>query len=268
MLLPAAASAAPGDAHRRHEWQGGAAAHHARAAATTNIAVAEVSRMDTPWWAERFAAKGRELREHPPRLVWLGDSITQNWERSSPDAWRNFRPGWDRFYGDRQAADLGFKGDSTCHVLWRIAHGELDGIAPRAVVVLIGANNFGHIHTDADQTYAGIARVLDAVHAKLPEAKVLVLGVLPSIRSAWVTENTRRLDGMLRDGIVAGRPWLTFQDVGGLFERDGRVDADDFIDPRLSPPDPPLHPTAPQQDRIAAAIEPWVSAALGDRRHG
>jgi hypothetical protein len=56
-------------------------------------------------------------------------------------------------------------------------------------------------------------------------------------------------------------------DVGHLFMRDGKIDRDAFLDPLLTPPDPPLHPTAATQARIAAAIEPTLAAMLGDAPH-
>jgi lysophospholipase L1-like esterase len=233
----------------------------------TSIATRPISRMDTPWWHARFLAKQAELKRGPAELLWLGDSITQNWETDGPQDWRRFLPVWTHYYGDRHAIDLGFKGDSTCHLLWRIENGELDGIAPKAAIILIGANNFGHIHTDADQTYAGIVTVVDAVHRRLPNTRILLLGVLPSIRSAWVTQNTARLNERLASQIRAGRPYVTYRDVGGLFLTDGHVDANRFLDPDLQPPDPPLHPTAQSQARIAAAIEPDVAAMLGDQIH-
>ena len=247
----------------------GVAAPHKNASAATprNIAEVPISRLNTAWWRQRFEEKQAELRQGPVDLLWLGDSITQNWERNGPQPWLRFASVWQRYYGDRHAVNLGFKGDSTCHLLWRLLHGELDGLSPRGVILLIGANNFGHIHTDAADTETGIIVVLNEIHRRLPQAHILLLGVLPSIRSAWVTENTDRLDADLRRSIELGRPYLTYRDVGGLMMRDGRVAADSFLDLRLVPPEPPLHPTAQTQAAIAAAIEPDVARMLHDRIH-
>ena len=236
-------------------------------ASSRNIAVLPVSRMTEPWWRQRFDEKRNELRGQPVDLLWLGDSITQDWERDGPEPWLRFAPIWHRFYGDRHAVNLGFKGDSTCHLLWRLRHGELDGITPRAAIVLIGANNFGHIHTNASETEAGIEAVLDEIHRRTPQTHVLLLAVLPSIRSRWVTENTEHLNAALRRDIEVGRPYVTFRDVGNLVMRNGKVDADAFLDIHLVPPDPPLHPTAQVQATIAAAIESDVAHMLGDRIH-
>jgi lysophospholipase L1-like esterase len=197
----------------------------------------------------------------------MGDSITQNWERTGPEAWRDFAPIWQQFYGDRHAVNLGFKGDSTCHLLWRLRHGELDGINPRGIILLIGANNFGHVHTDAEQTFLGIQTILNEIRRRLPHAHVLLIGVLPSIRSGWVDQNTRKLNILFRQDGSIDRSHVDYVDVSDLFLKNNQVDASKFLDPKLTPPDPPLHPSAQVQMEIAERIEPFVSRILGDQLH-
>jgi hypothetical protein len=100
----------------------------------------------------------------------------------------------------------------------------------------------------------------------LPATKILLLGVLPSIRSAWVDENTAELNRMLAQHYGSGAdPQLRYADLTQLFLKDGRVDKEAFLDGHLVPPDPPLHPTAQTQARMVQAIEPIVSALMGDR---
>jgi lysophospholipase L1-like esterase len=231
---------------------------------TARLASVPLSRMDLPWWRARFALKAAELRQEPVELVFYGDSITQNFEQDGPEPWRAFRPVWEHFYGGRHAINLGFKGDTTSHLLWRIENGEASGIHPKAAIVLIGANNFGRLHWPAMETEAGIEKIIGQLRARLPSTHILLLGVLPSIRSAWVDSNTVELNRALAQRYRGGSE-ATFIDVSGLFMKNGQVDAGDFIDPHLTPPDPPLHPTAQMQARIAAAIEPTLSAWLGDR---
>ena len=236
-------------------------------AAPQNIAELPISRIRESWWRQRFDEKQAELSRGPVDLLWLGDSITQDWEHDGPEPWLKFAPVWNRFYGDRHAVNLGFKGDSTCHLLWRLRHGELDSVVPRGVILLIGANNFGRLHTDAAQTEAGIDVIMDEIHQKLPRTPILLLGVLPSIRSQWVTQNTNRLNADLRRSVETARPYVTYRDVGSILMQDGEVNASAFIDPHLVPPAPPLHPTAQIQAEIAAAIEPIVAHMLGDHIH-
>ncbi len=226
------------------------------------------SRMDLPWWRARFVAKQAELRGRAGHvdLVWLGDSITQDFELAGPEPWRDFRPVWDRFYGGRNALNLGFKGDATAHLLWRITHGETDGISPKLAIILIGANNFGHLRWPAGPTLTGIETIVATLHQRWPRTHLLLIGVLPSIRNAWVDANTTELNQALAARYGSGTDkLLRFFDPTALFLKNGRVDAGAFLDPQLTPPDPPLHPRAQTQARLAAAIEPMVAAVLGPR---
>jgi lysophospholipase L1-like esterase len=237
------------------------------AAAPLPPAASPYSRLDLPWWKARFEAKQAELhRMGRVDLLWLGDSITQDFESAGPEDWRNFRPVWDRFYGGRNAINLGFRGDATAHLLWRIENGETDGIHPRLAIVLIGANNFGHLHWPAKPTLVGIETIVTTLHQRLPATKILLLGVLPSIRSVWVDENTAELNHDLAARYGGGAdPLVIYKDLSSLFLKAGQVDPDRFLDPHLVHPDPPLHPSAQTQARMAEAIEPIVSRVLGDR---
>ncbi len=232
--------------------------------AHVNLAEAPISRMDLPWWRARFEAKEAELHSRPIALVWYGDSITQNWERSGPPAWRDFAPIWQRFYGGREAINLGFIGDSTANLIWRIMHGEASGIAPKVAIVEIGANNFGLPHWPASETVPGIEAVVRLLRERLPATGIVLLSVLPSERSDWVSENTVLTNAALAR-IYAGSRTVHFIDLTGLFMKGGKLDRSLFLDQYLTPPDPLLHPTAQAQGRIAAAIEPTVAALMGDR---
>jgi lysophospholipase L1-like esterase len=230
------------------------------------LAAMPIARLDLPWWRQRFEEKERRLHEARVDLVFYGDSITQDYELGGPEPWRDFRPVWNRFYGDRHAVNLGFKGDTTASLLWRLEHGEADGIAPKVAVVLIGANNFGRVHWSAEPTLAGIDADVAAIRVHLPGTKILLLGVLPSERSAWVSENTLAVNRALAERWRPGGD-VTFLDVSPVFMKDGRLDRGLFLDPLLTPPEPPLHPTAEGQARMAEAIEPALATLLGDRRH-
>ena len=196
--------------------------------------------------------------------MFLGDSITQNWERAGPPSWQDFRPAWQHYYGDRNAVNLGFSGDATCHLLWRLGHGEVEGIAPRAAVILIGANNLGRLHWPAADDIAGIDAVVMETKRRLPETRMLLLGVLPSERSAWASETTQEINRALASRYRNGGD-VTFLDLAPLFAPGGRADRSLFYDPLLTPPEPPLHPTAAAQARMAAAIEPVLAGLFGDR---
>jgi lysophospholipase L1-like esterase len=230
------------------------------------LATVPISRMDLPWWRTRFEDKQQELRTKHPALIFLGDSITQDWEKHGPPEWRDFAPVWQRYYGDRNAVNLGFIGDTTASLIWRIDNGEVSGIAPKVAVVLIGANNLGRLHWSAEDTLAGIDVIVRGLRQRLPDTKVLLLGILPSDRSSWATETTRQVNRSLAAKYASGGE-VTFLDVGHVFTRDGRLNRDLFLDPKLTPPEAPLHPDAEGQALMAAAMEPTLAALMGDRVH-
>lgn len=249
------------------------------AVAAVNLAVAPISRMDLPWWRVRFEHSLERVRQGHVSLVWLGDSITQNWESTGPAPYAAYAPVWQRFYGDREAVNMGFRGDTTANVIWRLDHGEVHGITPRALVLLIGANNFGRVHWDAAQTLAGINAIIAILRHQLPDTQILLLGVLPSERSPWITANTALVNEELAEA-YRDRPFVTFQNVGYLFYRNGRLDRGLYLDPHealmashepgatmATVPSVALHPDARGMAMIAAAIEPTLHRLMNDRDH-
>jgi lysophospholipase L1-like esterase len=115
---------------------------------------------------ERFV---KIAQEGKAQLVFLGDSITAGWG-SKKDI-------WDKAFGQYTPANFGIGGDRTQHVLWRIQNGELDGIKPKAAVLMIGTNN---VATDTAEGIAkGITVIVETIRAKQPQAKILLLAVFP-----------------------------------------------------------------------------------------
>ena len=225
-----------------------------------------LSREDQDWWQRRHADKQREIREKPPALIFLGDSIIHQCELTASAPWGDFLPVWQHFYGDRQAANLGFAGDETRHLLWRIENGECVGIAPKVAVVLIGANNLAHPTWSAGDSVAGIRAVVAALRRHLPTTKLLLLGVLPSDRGARITAVTLAINATLAAAYRRSRT-VAYRDLGHVFMANGKLNQDLFVDPKLRPPDVALHPSAQGMAQLAAALEPTLAALLGDRLH-
>jgi lysophospholipase L1-like esterase len=249
------------------------------AAGEVNLAAVPISRMDLPWWRTRFEHSLERVSRGDVSLVWLGDSITQNWEMTGPQPWADYAPVWNRFYGDRAAVNMGFRGDTTANVIWRLDHGEVAGLSPKALVLLIGANNFGRVHWDAAKSLAGIDAIIAILRRKLPNTQILLLGVLPSARSPWITANTLSLNEDLA-ATYRDRPYVTFENLGSLFHRDGQLDRALYLDPHQAVQDSKipgattatvtsvaLHPDAQGMELIAAAIEPVLHRLMGDRDH-
>lgn len=143
-------------------------------------AILPVSRLDQPWWAQRHQHIVDLLRTRPDiNLLLIGDSIIQNYDKATPPD-ENFLPTWQQFYAPRRALNLGFSGDTTANVLWRLTHGELDNLRPAVAILLIGTNNTGQAHQTAEQTIAGIDNIIGTLAQRLPQTRILLLGILPS----------------------------------------------------------------------------------------
>jgi beta-glucosidase len=209
------------------------------------------------WWLPRHEQKLKEKAAlvaagTPPELVFIGDSITQGWEKDGVNVWQ-------RHYAAHHALALGFGGDRTENALWRLQHGEIDGIRPKAVVLMIGTNNTGHRGEDPATTAAGIKRLLDEIGQRLPDAKILLLAIFP--RGEKPDDGLRRLNDRVNQQIATyanGRN-IHFLDIGpSLLQADGTLSKD--VMPDL------LHPNEKGYGIWQRAMAPKLDELLNDGR--
>ena len=87
-------------------------------------------------WKDRQELLNKRAAEvgEKAQVIFLGDSITQGWEGEGKEVWA-------KYYAHRNAVNLGIGGDRTQHVLWRLDNGNLNGLNPKAAVLMIGTNN-------------------------------------------------------------------------------------------------------------------------------
>lgn len=116
-------------------------------------------------------------------VVLLGDSITQSWGEGGRRVAATGQAARAEHLGAFRLGNFGVSGDRTEHVLWRIEHGEFDGLTPKVVVLMIGTNNLTEGHTPK-QTAEGVTAIIDKLVEKLPQTQVLLMGVLPRGRAA------------------------------------------------------------------------------------
>ena len=130
-------------------------------------------------WADGYH-KGMLLREKRADLqvVFLGDSITMMWRSQS--GYEGGTPVWEQHYAPLRAGNFGISGDRTENVLWRITEGgDLDGLDPKVLVLLIGINNLIGGKNTPDQTAKGVTTIVSYLRTKLPNTKILLLGLFP-----------------------------------------------------------------------------------------
>ena len=202
-------------------------------------------------WMKRHQRFNARVAQGDVDLIFIGDSITQGWEGAG-------RQVWSKYYGERKAVNLGIGGDRTQHVLWRLDNGNIDGISPRAAVVMIGTNNSGKGRNSAPEMVDGVIAVVEKLRAKLPQTKILLLGIFPRGKHfneqrggiLQVNQAIRRLDV---------DPHVTYLDIGHEFlEDDGSMS-------RAVMPDH-LHLSPMGYEIWAASIEKTLAALLGVSR--
>src|SRR5262245_25399640 len=109
-------------------------------------------------------------------VLFLGDSITDAWGGEG----HGRAPGsalFEKEFVPLKAANFGIGGDRTQHVLWRLQNGELEGIQPKVVMLMIGTNNAGS--NSEEEIADGITAIVKEIHKRSPKTKVLLLGVFP-----------------------------------------------------------------------------------------
>ncbi|HEX4613407.1 MAG TPA: GDSL-type esterase/lipase family protein [Urbifossiella sp.] len=143
-------------------------------------------------------------------VVFLGDSITQGWGGAGAKVWKTrFEP--------LNAANYGIGGDTTREVLYRVNGGVLDGIKPKAVVLMIGTNNFGLAGDSAADTAKGVETVVTAVRRKAPDAKVLLLGIFPRDKAAGTAFRKKIAEVNERIAKLADGKAVAYRDIGPAF---------------------------------------------------
>jgi lysophospholipase L1-like esterase len=131
-------------------------------------------------WLNRHEAFLSEAKRGGIDLLFLGDSITDFWR----DRARGL-PVWEKHFAPLHAANFGISADRTQHLLWRLEHGEVDGLSPKVVVLLIGTNNTGWEsdlktpRNSTEETIQGVTRVVHTLLTKLPRTKLLLMAVFP-----------------------------------------------------------------------------------------
>jgi len=187
------------------------------------------------------------IAEAPVGLLFLGDSITDFWPRTGEVSWLKFAP--------YQPADFGISGEKTEQVLWRILNGELDGIHPKVVVIMIGTNNIGQFRDEKPEwAAAGVRKIVDVVHEKLPGTKVLLLGVFPrSTKDSAQRAAVHQINAIISK--LDNGTTTRYLDIGDKF-----LDASGEIPDDVMPDK--LHPSAKGYDIWYAAMNPLLEQMM------
>lgn len=217
-------------------------------AASTVPAALTPSPRKEPDNAKRHLSFNEISKKGEAKLVFLGDSITRRWETDGKEQWA-------KTWAPYQAANFGIGGDRTENILWRLQNGNYDGLKPKLTVLMIGTNNTGHRMDPAADTAAGIKAILEALRAKQPDMKILLLGVFP--RGEKPTDpkrlRTNEINALLPP--LADNNKIFFQDLGSVF-----LQPDGTLTKEIMPDF--LHLSSKGYDLWTAAIAPKVKELM------
>lgn len=205
------------------------------------------------WWLPRHEQKiadAKNLLASGKKIdvLLIGDSITQGWEKEGLEA-------WNKYLAPRNAFNLGFGGDRTENVLWRLEHDAVTGLNPKVTVLMIGTNNAGHRRENPQTTAAGIKKILEELKTRLPETKILLLAIFP--RDAQPHGELRQINEKV-NAIIKGyadNKRVYFANINSVFlTEDGTLE--EKVMPDL------LHPHEYGYELFAEALVPEVDKLL------
>ncbi len=151
----------------------------------------------------------------------------------------------------------GIGGDRTQHVLWRLENGNIDGVKPKAAVLMIGTNNSnGRDHT-AEEIADGIKAIVAKLRKELPETKILLLAIFPRGEKPNPQREKNAKASKLASE-VADNKTVHFLDIGDKF-----LSADGSLSKEIMPDY--LHLSPKGYQIWAEAIEAKVAELMADK---
>ena len=202
------------------------------------------------WWTLRNDAVNERVKQGNVDLLFIGDSITHGWEGEGKEY-------WDKYYEPRNAVNMGFSGDRTQHVLWRLDHGHLEGISPKLAVLMIGTNNSNGNDNTAEEIADGIIAICNKVHTKCPKTKILILAIFPRGPEPSDQREKNVKASLLASKIADGK-MIHYLDINEKF-----LTKDGFLSKKIMPDY--LHPNKVGYKIWAEAIEPKVAELMDEK---
>jgi lysophospholipase L1-like esterase len=204
-------------------------------------------------WKVRADLLDERLKQTPDtELLFIGDSITQGWEGAGA------RDVWAKHYARRKAVNLGIGGDRTQHVLWRLINAPLDGVKPKAAVVMIGTNNSNAEDNTPGQIVDGVTAIVRKLRERLPNTKILLLAIFPRSENFTAQRGKLTQINQVLAKLDDGKN-VHFLDIGHRF-----LNSDGVLPTEIMPDY--LHLSAKGYEIWAETIEPKLSELLGEKK--
>jgi lysophospholipase L1-like esterase len=189
-------------------------------------------------------------------VYFIGDSITRRWGATDyPELLANWR---QNFFG-WHAANFGWGADRTQNILWRLEHGELDGVNPKVIVIQAGTNNIGPQPGGAAKVAEitrGLIAILNLCRQKAPDATVILTAIFPRNDNMAVMPEIDQVNANLAR-LADGR------NVRYLSVNDKLADAGGRLFPGMMNERDKLHPTLQGYQVWADHLKPILTDLLG-----
>jgi lysophospholipase L1-like esterase len=205
---------------------------------------------------EQLLAKAKQGRID---VYFEGDSITRRWGATDyPQLLEN----WKKNFFGWNAADFGWGADRIENILWRLDNGELDGVDPKAIVLLAGTNNVGNqvpaagADSVVEDVTKGLQAVVRVMQSKAPDAAIVLMGIFPRNDNMDVMPEIDRINANLAH-LADGRR------IRYLNINDRLADGDGRLREGVMNANDKLHPTVRGYQLWADALKPLLTELLG-----
>lgn len=188
-------------------------------------------------------------------LYFLGDSITRRWGTSDAK-WKANLENWNQNFFGWNAGNFGWGADKTQNILWRIIHGELDGVNPKVIVLLAGTNNLPDSDSP-EQIAQGIKVITQECQKRAPNAKIILTGILPRNDQMTLLPKIERTNSFLNK-IADGKKVIYLDIARGIADEKGKLYEGMTIDG--------LHLSVKGYQVWADALTPILTRVLGQRK--
>ena len=189
-------------------------------------------------------------------IYFVGDSIVRRWGALDyPELLAN----WKQNFHGWNAANFGWGADRTQNILWRLENGELDGVAPKVIVLLAGTNNVGAQPRDEqtiEEITRGVNAILELCRRKSPSATIVLMAIFPRNDNMAVMPTIDRINQKL--ATLADGKRVRFLSIN-----DRLADANGTLVEGVLNERDKLHPTLKGYQIWADALKPIFREALG-----
>jgi beta-glucosidase len=215
-----------------------------------NPAAKATDKLSQDWWKARHEQILENNKTKNPELILVGNSILHTLDNTDRTAV------WEKYLNRYNAVNMGFSGDRTENVIWRLENGELDGINPKVALLLIGTNNTDGNHyleiTQPEELAAATWKICKIIREKLPDTQILLLGIFPYGYKPNHRDNINKATNKIVSQFPAKDNHIHYRDIGNIF-----VDENSKVKKSLMPDY--LHPNAEGHFLMFQAIENDIS---------